>query len=84
MNEFVHVERDHVLERQLSRLVQVHEFLVGSDRRRSGGQPENERVIRRGFEIDNRLGNVMSDPFAEFFIIFLNDETHENFILSLC
>ena len=68
----VHVECDHILERNFARLVHADKFLICSYRCTTGRESENERLVSYGsLCLDSRY-DVARSPYRAFCAVFMN------------
>ena len=72
----VHIERDDVLERQLSGLVLLDELLVEAQRRRSRGASQFERFALSRIGLNDALGNIIGCPLGHFLVVRFNNNSH--------
>ena len=72
----VHIESHDILERELTRLILFHKFVVYTDGRRSGRKSQDKRPFLLMFL--DLSSNIICSPFAHFIVVFLNNNSHDN------
>ena len=80
---FIHVEGDHILERDLPRLVHADEFPVGADGGRSGGKAQHERLLGPCGLFVDPFGYMMRSPEGCGIVIVFDDYFHRPFYFNL-
>ena len=73
---FIHVECNHMTERNLPLFVQPHKVAVKTQRRRTGGAAEHERTLCCGLVFIDSGGNIVCSPERQALVVGLDDKTH--------
>ena len=72
----VHIERNHILERNFASLVQVDEFSIQSQRRTSGGATQLEWLLRSRISSIDFGGHIICSPFRHTLVVRFDDDSH--------
>ena len=74
---FVHVERDHVLERDLAGLDHADEFGVGVDRGGTGAEAQDKRLVGDFGLLVDLVGDVVRRPEGALLRVVADDDFHD-------